>query len=118
MERHIPFIIGALWVCALTVLLFYVSRLVRPAAKNLNTQDKNEREIVTLGYRTLIILVTTIVSGLIFFFPIAVVYKQFMTTHEKWKAFVIVILFIGIIGLSVWHTKAKNDLNWQERDVS
>lgn len=118
MERHIPFIIGALWVCALTVLLFYISKLVRPAAKVLNIQDKKEREIVTLGYRTLFVLVTTFVSGLIFFFPIAVVYKQFVTTHEKWKVFVIAVTFLGFVGLSVWHTKAKNDLNWQERDLS
>ena len=115
MERHIPFIIATVWVCALTACVSIVSRSVRPKTNPVSIQGLATRELVTLGFRTSFLLTSVLLAGFVFIIPIAVVYKDFMLTHEKWKIFFITVLFLGLIGLGVWHALTKKDLSWINR---
>ncbi len=114
MERHIPFILGAVLIYALSILAYTIAKLLRPAQNKVSIQPEIiNRSILTFGFRTFFIVISVLFAGFIFFIPIASVFKNFMTTSEKWKIFIITISFLSIIVLGTWNAISKNDLDWQ-----
>ena len=96
-------------------MVFYVSRLVRPARKNpevISGVIDTAPTPVFLGFRLLLVLTMIVSAALLLLFPVMMVFREKAQAGSGMELLSIAGIFCAIICVAVMHAWIKGDLNW------
>ena len=106
---------------ALVLVSIAIARLVQPrnmSAEKLTTyecgEDPTGEARIRYNFRFYTIALTFIIFGaeILFMFPWAIVYREFIAAGEGLMTFVKMLIFIGILTAGLVYAWARGDLDW------
>jgi len=112
------FIGGAIFIVAIHMGLSKALRLNRPTSSKLSTYECGEVPVgqswIRFNVRFYIIALIFLVFDLeaVFIFPVAVVFKQYISIGLGWFVLAEILVFLGILIIGLAYVWAKGDLEW------